>query len=108
VEEPKDMKIRVIIVKRGGKKLNSMILGLDAWGVNLQECARLLAKRFACGAASALIDYKEVCGKEGLSVQGDVTIGFENFISTKLAGHNIDFKMISYEDGGNKKTAKRQ
>lgn len=86
--------------------MNSQIIGLETWGVDLQECARLLSKKFACGAASALIDYKEIQGKEGLTVQGDVRAGFEKFVTSDLAKYNIDLEMIAYEDGGNKKTAK--
>ena len=68
IVDPKDKMIRVVVLKRGGKKTNSQIIGLETWGVDLQECARLLSKKFACGAASALIDYKEIQGKEGLTV----------------------------------------
>ena len=50
--DPKDKKIRVILLKRGGKKIISNILGLEHYNVNLGDCARLLAKKFACGAAA--------------------------------------------------------
>ena len=52
IMDPKDKKIRVILLKRGGKKIISNILGLEFYNVNLADCARLLAKKFACGAAA--------------------------------------------------------
>jgi density-regulated protein len=58
--DPASKKIRVILLKRGGKKINSSILGLELYGINLADCARLLSKKFACGAAATTIDYKEV------------------------------------------------
>jgi len=52
VMDPKDKKIRVILLKRSGKKIVSNIFGLEFYNVNLTDCARLLAKKFACGAAA--------------------------------------------------------
>ena len=63
--DAKDKKIRVILLKRGGKKIISSILGLENYGVNLADCARLLAKKFACGAAAIMVEYKEV-NQEGV------------------------------------------
>lgn len=53
-----------------------------------------------------MVDYKEIQGKEGITVQGDVRAGFDDFCNKDLASFAIDISLISYEDGGNKKTAK--
>ncbi len=50
--DPKDKKICVILLKRAGKKIISNILGLENYNVKLADCASLLAKKFACGAAA--------------------------------------------------------
>lgn len=105
--EVADKRIRVIILKRGGKKINSQILGLENYGINLVDCARLLSKRFACGAACTKIDFKEVTDHDGISVQGNVREGFEDFCGSDLAQYGIDVTLISFEDGGNKKTRTR-
>jgi translation initiation factor 1 (eIF-1/SUI1) len=55
-----DKKIRVIKLKRGGRKYVSSIVGLDKYGVDLAEAAKKLSKKVGAGAASMLIEYKEL------------------------------------------------
>ena len=97
-----DKKIRVILLKRSGKKMASEIIGLELYGVVLADCARLMSKKFACGAAATLIEYKEV-SQEGISVQGNVREGFEGFCANELGKYKINFELVSFEEGGNKK-----
>ncbi len=52
IMDPKDKKICVILLKRAGKKIISNNLGLENYNVKLADCASLLAKKFACGAAA--------------------------------------------------------
>jgi translation initiation factor 1 (eIF-1/SUI1) len=52
-EEPTEKKIIVLKMKRGGKKIQSVIIGLDKYGCNLADIAKVLSKRFATGAAEA-------------------------------------------------------
>ena len=54
--------------RRGGKKETTTIFGLDAWGANLADTAKLMAKKFGTGAAATEIDYKEMQGKEGILI----------------------------------------
>ena len=46
-----EKKIRVIKMKRGGKKVICNILGFELYGCNLAEVARLMGKKFGSGAA---------------------------------------------------------
>jgi len=55
-----EKKIRVIKMKRGGKKVICNILGLELYGCNLADVARLMGKKFGSGAAEILVEYKEI------------------------------------------------
>lgn len=43
--------IRVIKTKRGMKKTICTVLGLQNYGVSLKDAAKIMGKKFACGAA---------------------------------------------------------
>ena len=53
-----DKKIRVIKLKRGGKKIVSSIVGLDAYGCDLADTAKILSRKLGSGAAAMLIEYQ--------------------------------------------------
>lgn len=55
-----DKTVRVIKMKRSGKKIICAILGLDAYGVDLEVAARILSKKMGTGAASMMIEYREL------------------------------------------------
>lgn len=79
-----DKKIRVIKLKRGGKKIVSSIFGLDAYGCDLANTAKIFSRKLGTGAASMEIEYKEL--KEmGVQVQGDVSDRMEEIVTTDLA-----------------------
>ena len=59
-----EKKIRLIKMKRSGKKVICAIIGLDAYGCDLAATAQALSKRMGTGAASMQIEYRE------LKVQG--------------------------------------
>jgi density-regulated protein len=48
----KTEKAKTIVIKvekRGGKKMNTLIIGLDDFGVDLKDAAKIMKKKFACG-----------------------------------------------------------
>ena len=94
-----DKKIRVIKQKRGGKKIVSSILGLEAYGCNLEDTARILSRKLGTGAAAMTIEYREV-NMLGIQVQGDVSDKLEPILASE---YNIPAERIAYEDGGTKK-----
>ena len=53
-----DRKIRVIKLKRGGKKIVSSIVGLEAYGCDLADTAKILSRKLGSGAAAMLIEYQ--------------------------------------------------
>ena len=93
----KDKKIRVITESRGGKKKVTTIFGLENYGCDLADIAKVMAKRFGTGASSCEIDYKEERNREGILIQGDVQNRFEEFIETELKDLNIDLEKVFYE-----------
>ena len=55
-----DAEIRVVKMKRGGKKMQSLIIGLEAYGIKIAEAAKALSKRMATGAVATESDYKGI------------------------------------------------
>ena len=55
-----EKKIRVIKLKRGGRKVVSSIIGFDAFGCDLADTAKLLSRKLGTGAAAMMIEYKEL------------------------------------------------
>ena len=55
-----EKKIRVIKLKRGGRKVVSSIIGFDAYGCDLADTAKLLSRKLGTGAAAMMIEYKEL------------------------------------------------
>ena len=56
----KDKKIRIIKMKRGGKKFVSAIVGLEKYGCDLADVAKKMSKKFGTGAAAMMVEYKEL------------------------------------------------
>ena len=78
------------------------IWGLDLWGCDLNDAAKIMSKKFGTGAAACEIDYRGEKG-QGILIQGDVTDRFDDFIESDLASYKIVPECVYYEDGGNKK-----
>lgn len=95
--------IRVIKLKRGGKKTISNILGFELFGCNLAEVAKILGKKFGSGAAAILVEHKGI-SQEGVQIQGDIQERFEDFLGKELAKYEIPFSCVTFEDGGNYKS----
>ncbi len=98
-----EKKIRVIKMKRGGKKVICNILGFELYGCDLTEVARMLSKRFGSGAAKILVEFKEIT-QDGVQIQGDLSERFEDFITKDLAKFEIPWDMVTFEEGGSYKT----
>ena len=47
-----EKKVRVIKLKRGGKKVISSIVGLETFGCDLAEVAKIISKKLGTGAAA--------------------------------------------------------
>ena len=52
-----EKKIRVIKLSRGGKKAISSIVGMEAYGCDLADCAKILSRKLGSGAAAMLVEY---------------------------------------------------
>lgn len=63
---PQDVK--VYKTKRGSKKVICFVVGLQSYGVNLKDAAKLMSKKFAC---SATVTNDEKYG-ECIQLQGDI------------------------------------
>ena len=92
----------MIKLKRSGKKTISSIIGLDAYGCDLNETAKWLSRKLGTGASAMMIEYREL-KVMGIQVQGDVSERLEDFITTDLAQFDIPLDKVDFEDGGNKK-----
>ena len=97
-----EKKIRVIKLRRGGKKVVSSIIGLDAYGCDLEQTAKVMSKKMGAGAAAMMIEYREL-KVMGIQIQGDVSDRLEELITQDLAQFEIPMNKIEIEDGGNKK-----
>ena len=80
----------------------SSIVGLEAYGIELTDAAKIFSRKLGTGAASMLVEYKEL-NCQGVQVQGDVSGRLEEIITQDLAAYNIPWDKVSVEDGGNKK-----
>jgi density-regulated protein DRP1 len=100
------MKVTILKMKRSGKKIQSVIIGLDAFGCDLAAVAKIMSKKFATGANQAETDHHGVT-YNAIQVQGDVTERIEEIIEVDLAKYKIPKEAIVIEDAGNKKGRKR-
>ena len=55
-----EKEVRVVRMKRGGKKMQSLIIGLEAYGIKIADAAKALSKRMATGAVATESDYKGI------------------------------------------------
>ncbi|MFM7856443.1 MAG: hypothetical protein ACKO96_32105 [Flammeovirgaceae bacterium] len=94
--------IRVIKLKRGGKKIICNILGFELFGCNLADVAQKMGKKFGSGAAAVLVEHKGL-SQDGVQIQGDVQDRLEEFLSKELAKFEIPWECVTFEDGGNYK-----
>ena len=67
-------------MKRGGKKIVSSIIGLEAYGLDLVEAAKVFSRKLGTGAAAMNIEYREL-NVLGIQVQGDVSERLEDLLT---------------------------
>jgi density-regulated protein DRP1 len=68
--------VKIYKQRRGGKKVICIIVGLETYGINLKDCAKIMGKKFACGASVAEDEKYGEC----IQVQGDIQVKFADFI----------------------------
>ena len=83
--------------KRGAKKVICNITGLQSYGINLKDMAKILSKKFACSATVAVDEKYGEC----IQLQGDIQERFEEFVESDLAKYGVE--KFSFEDTDKKK-----
>lgn len=80
----------VLITKqtRTKKKSLTCVSGLDEFGVKLKDLAKILGKKFACGAA---VVEGSVPGSEEIAIQGDFQQELADFIAGTRPRHMLQF-----------------
>ena len=94
---PGHQEVKIYKSKRGAKKVISNITGLQTYGINLKDMAKLISKKFAC---SATVTVDEKYG-ECIQLQGDIQERFEEFVESDLAKYGV--QKFSFEDTDKKK-----
>jgi len=83
----------------------SNVVGLQNFGINLKDAAKLMGKKFACGATAT---QDEVLG-ELIQVQGMVsTEALYEFLQKEFASAGVPEEALEFKDGGNQKGRKKQ
>jgi density-regulated protein DRP1 len=84
--------VKIYKTRRGGKKVICTIVGLHNYGINLKDIAKVMGKKFACGAAAS---EDEVLG-EVIVVQGDIEERFPDFVNSELAKYKVPANRIEF------------
>jgi density-regulated protein DRP1 len=82
-------------VERSKRKCVTVISGLDSVGVKLADAAKVMSKKFSCGASVV----KGVVGGDEIDVQGDIV---EDVIDLLMNHFKISESSIYTMDGGQK------
>jgi len=96
---PGQQEIRIIKAQRRGKKVLCTIVGLQSYGVNLKDMAKIMSKRFA---SSAAVTNDDQLG-EVIQVQGNIGDRFEEFYEAELTKYKIPFEKIVFQEIKKKK-----
>jgi translation initiation factor 1 (eIF-1/SUI1) len=78
------------------------IVGLENYGVPLKDMAKIMGKKFACGAAFVPDDEKH---GECIQVQGDIEERFFEMIGSELAKYKVPGDRVKFEEVKKKKKA---
>ena len=97
-----DTDVKIYKIKRGGKKTISTVVGLHNYGVPMKDMAKIMGKKFACGAAYQADDEKY---GECIQVQGDVAERFIDFLEAELTKYKVPIQRIKFEEVKKKKKA---
>ena len=87
---------------RGTKKTLTTIAGMEKFGCNVANVAKLLGKKFGTGASVI-----EEQGKEIIQVQGNILHKLEDFLENDLKV-KIPVESIDFQDGTTKKKVKEK
>lgn len=85
--KPKKEKKQEVVLERqtrNRRKCITTVRGLEMWDVDLKEAAKLLGKKFACGASVS----KNPAGFEEIDVQGDFQEEIALFVLEKYRAKN--------------------
>ena len=93
--------IRIYKTQRGGKKMICTVVGLQSYGINLKDMAKIMGKKFACGASVADDDKHGEC----IQIQGDVEERFIDMMEVELAKYKVTEDKIKFEAVKKKKKA---
>ena len=77
------------------------VVGLQAYGVPMKDLAKVMSKKFCCGAAVADDEKYGEC----IQIQGDIEKGFMEFAEKELAQYKIPIERIKFEEVKKKKKA---
>jgi translation initiation factor 1 (eIF-1/SUI1) len=77
------------------------VTGLQAYGVPLKDLAKLMSKKFSCGAN---VTEDEKYG-ECIQIQGDIEEKFMEFAEKELAKYKVPMERIKFEEVKKKKKA---
>lgn len=78
------------------------MVGLQNFGVNLKDMAKIMSKKFACSASASVEDKYGEC----ILVQGDIEDRFEEFIESELSKYNVTPDKVQFEEVKKKKEGK--
>ena len=81
------------------KKTICTVIGLQNHGVSLKDAAKIMGKKFACGAAVGEDEKHGEC----ITIQGDIQERFQDFIEGDLAKYKIPYKVVVFEEKKKKK-----
>ena len=77
------------------------VVGLQAYGVPLKDIAKIMSKKFCCGAAVAEDEKYGEC----IQIQGDIEKAFGDFAEKELTQYKIPMERIKFEEVKKKKKA---
>uniref|UniRef100_A0A7S3J7S9 SUI1 domain-containing protein n=1 Tax=Euplotes harpa TaxID=151035 RepID=A0A7S3J7S9_9SPIT len=103
-EFDKTVEVRIVKLKRGGKKMVTEINGLDGYGLNLKDFSKKMGKKFACGNS---VVRNDETGDNFVQLLGDVDE--DALLETiKLEFPEVAKAKLIFESGGNKKGRKQK
>lgn len=97
-----DADIKIYKVKRGGKKMICSVTGLQHYGIPLKDIAKVMSKKFSCGANVADDDKYGEC----IQIQGDIEEKFAEFVEKELTPkYKVPLERVKFEEVKKKKKA---
>merc|ERR1712217_285470 len=88
---------------RGGRKCVTTIVGLDGFGVKLEDAAKKFKKKFACGCAVVKGDP----GPDSVDIQGDIADSGDPVDLICGEFKSVPREKVTILEGGTKKAGKK-